>query len=104
MPDYPRPCPKCGQVLERDGFAVDRHAVAGRKSHCKECDRRRQRAYYDDHKDEWNAQRKAQREAAYEADLEQRIAEKRPRIEAEIKRHAAQVRAQADYLRSIGVL
>jgi hypothetical protein len=90
--------------MERDGFAVDRHAAAGRKSHCKECDRRRQRAYYDAHKDEWNAQRKAERERAYEAELERRIAEKRGRIEAAKKRHAAQQRAQADYLRSIGAL
>jgi hypothetical protein len=102
MPDYPRPCPKCGQVLESDGFAVDRHAAAGRKSHCKECDRRRQRAYYNAHKDEWNAERQAARQAAYDAELEQRIAEKRRRIEAERKRHAAQERAQAAYLRSIG--
>ena len=102
MPDYPRPCPKCGQVLERDGFAVDRHAAAGRKSHCKECDRRRQRAYYNAHKDEWNAERQAARQAVYDAELEQRIAEKRPRIEAELRGHAAQERAQAAYLRSIG--
>jgi hypothetical protein len=85
-------------------FAVDRHAAAGRKSHSKECDRRRQRAYYNAHKDEWNAQRKAQREAAYEVELEQRIAEKRARIEAERSRHAAQARAQAVYLRRIGAL
>ena len=90
--------------LERDGFAVDRHAAAGRKSHCKECDRRRQRAYYNAHKDEWNAERQAARQAAYDAELEQRITQKRATIEGARKRHAAQERAQAEYLRSIGVL
>ncbi len=77
MPDYPRPCPKCGVLTEREGFAADRHATAGRKAHCKACDRRRAAAYYAAHREEMYAARVAAREAAYEADLERRIEEKR---------------------------
>jgi hypothetical protein len=53
-------------------FGVDRSKTGGRRSYCKACDRRRGRAYYDDHKDELYAQREAAREAAWQADLEGR--------------------------------
>ena len=88
MPDYPRPCPKCGVLTERDGFALDRHAPAGLKAHCKACDLRRAKAYYAAHREELRVKREAQRQAAYEADLERRIEEKRARIEAARKSRA----------------
>jgi hypothetical protein len=37
-------------------FGVDRSKACGRRSNCKACDRRRRRAYYDAHKDEFYAQ------------------------------------------------
>jgi hypothetical protein len=103
MPDYPRPCPKCGVLAERDGFAADRHAPSGRKSHCRECDRKRAAAYYDAHKDELYAQREAVREAAWQAELEALAVEHKKRVAAQKKLHAAQVRRQKEFLRSIGV-
>ena len=104
MPDYPRPCPKCGLFTERDGFALDRSKASGRKSHCKSCDRRKAHAYYDAHKDEMRLAREAARQAAYEADLERKAEESRAKVAAAKKLHRAQQHAQADYLRSIGVL
>jgi hypothetical protein len=80
MPDYPRACPKCGIPTAKEGFAVDRHAAAGRKSHCKACDRKRRKGYYAAHKDEWNAQRRAAREAAWEAELEALEVEHRKKV------------------------
>ena len=104
MPNYPRPCPKCGQVLERDGFAIDRSKASGRKSHCKQCDRTRKNAYYAAHAAEWIAQRAAAREAAWLAELESRAEEHRARVAEADELHAAQVRAQKKLLRSLGVL
>ena len=104
MPDFPRPCPKCGALTERDGFAIDRSKASGRKSHCKACDRARRNAYYAAHAAEWNAQRAAAREAAWLAELESRAEVHRARVEAAKKLHAAQLRAQKKLLRSLGVL
>jgi hypothetical protein len=103
MPDYPRPCPKCGVLTERDGFAADRHAPSGRKSHCRECDRKRAAAYYDAHKDELYAQREAVREAAWQAELEAMVPEHRKRVEATQRLHAAGVRRHKKLLRELGV-
>jgi len=47
-------------MTEKEGFSVDRHAASGRKSCCKACDRQRRKAYYELHKDEWNAEREAE--------------------------------------------
>src|SRR4029453_17808009 len=66
MPSYPRACPKCGVLTAEEGFAIDRNAAAGRKSHCKACDRQRRKAYYDAARTKWNAERKAAREALAE--------------------------------------
>jgi hypothetical protein len=103
MPDYPRPCPKCGVLTEREGFAADRHAPSGRKSHCRKCDRKRAAAYYAAHKDELYAQREAVREAAWQAELEALEVESEKRFAAVKKLHAAQTRRQKEFLRSIGV-
>jgi hypothetical protein len=103
MPDYPRPCPKCGVLTERDGFAADRHASSGRKSHCRECDRKKAAAYYAAHKDELYAQREAVRVAAWQAELEALAVEHEKRAAEQKKLHAAQARHQKEFLRSIGV-
>jgi hypothetical protein len=84
-------------------FAIDRSKTAGRKSHCKACDRARGRAYYDAHKDELNAERLAAREAVRQAELEALAVEHKKRIAAQKKLHAAQVCRQKEFLRSIGV-
>lgn len=85
------------------GFGVDRSKASGRRSYCKECDRRRGRAYYDTHRDELYAQREAVREAARQAELKALEKEHRKRVAANKKLHDAQVRRQKEYLRSIGV-
>jgi hypothetical protein len=103
MPDYPKPCPKCGVLTERDGFAADRHAPSGRKSHCRECDRKKAAAYYAAHRDELYAQREAAREAAREAEFEALAREHKKRVEAAHKLAAAGARRQKEFLRSIGV-
>jgi hypothetical protein len=90
-------------MTAEEGFAVDRHAAAGRKSHCKACDRQRRKAYYDLNKDEWNAERRAAREAAWQAELAGRVEGHRKRVAAAKRLHAAQVRRQKEFLRSIGV-
>ena len=69
MPNYPKPCPKCGVMTEEEGFGVDRSKTSGRRSYCKACDRRRGNAYYAKHKDELYAAREAAREAAWQAEL-----------------------------------
>jgi hypothetical protein len=84
-------------------FSVDRSKTGGRRSYCKACDRRRGRAYYDARKDELYAQRVAAREAAWQAELEAQVKEQRKRVAAVKKLHAAQVRRQKEFLRSIGV-
>jgi uncharacterized membrane protein YqiK len=97
MPDYPRPCPKCGALTEREGFSVDRHAPSGRKALCRECDRKKAHAYYEAHKDEMLAQRVAAREAAYEAEIDARIEENRANIEA-VRRAGLAAQARQDAL------
>jgi hypothetical protein len=61
------------------------------------------RAYYAGHRDEFQAQREALREAARQAELAALAVEHKKRIAAATKLHAAQVRRQKEFLRSIGV-
>jgi hypothetical protein len=97
---FPRKCPRCGTLTAEDGFARDRSQPSGRKSRCRVCHRSDVKAYQD-------AVRKPRRLAALEAE---RAAE-REALEKEHKRrvavterlHAAQVRRQKEFLRSIGV-
>ena len=103
MPDYPRPCPKCGVVTEEEGFAVDRSKPSGRKSCCKSCDRGRRKIYYAAHKEELYARRAAAREARRQAELAELAVEQRKRVATAKRIHAAQVRRQKEFLRSIGV-
>jgi hypothetical protein len=103
MPDYPRACPRCGVLTEENGFSVDRHAASGRKSRCKECDRRRRKAWYAEHREELYAQRQAVKKAAWQAHLKELGKEHRKKVAAAKKLHAAQVRRQKEFLRSIGV-
>src|SRR5215217_6606795 len=103
MPSYPRPCPRCGVITAEADFGVDRSRSCGRRSYCKACDRLRGRAYYDAHKDELYARRVAGRETAREAELKALEKEHRKRVTAAKKLHAAQVRRQKEFLRSIGV-
>jgi hypothetical protein len=84
-------------------FSVDRSKTGGRRSYCKACDRRRGRAYYEAHKYELYAERAAAREAAWQAELEAQAEEQRKRSAAVKKLHAAQVRHQKEFLRSVGV-
>ena len=94
MPEYPRPCPRCGVLTEESGFPLDSGKASGHKSYCKACDRRRAQAYYDAHKDELYAQRLAAREAVREAELEALEVEHKKRRAAQAKLYAAQVRRQ----------
>jgi hypothetical protein len=103
MPSYPRPCPRCGVMTAEADFGLDRSKAGRRRSYCKACDRRRGRAYYDVRKDELYAQRVAAREAARQAELEALAGEHRKRVVAAKKLHAALVRRQKEFLRSIGV-
>ena len=84
-------------------FGVDRSKTSGRRSYCKACDRRRGRAYYDAHKDELYAERLAAREAVRRAELEALAVEHKKRVAAQKEPHAAQVRHQKAFQRSIGV-
>jgi hypothetical protein len=84
-------------------FGVDRTKACGGRSYCKDCDRRRGRAYYDAHKEEVYARRVAAREAAWQAELEAQVEESTKRVAAAKKMHVAQVRRQKELLRSIGV-
>jgi hypothetical protein len=89
-------------TVEAD-FGVDRSKTSGRKSYCKGCDRQRGLAYYIARRDELYARRAAAREAAREAELEALAVEQKKRVAAAHKLHAAQVRRQKEFLRSIGV-
>ena len=89
-------------TVEAD-FGLDRSKTSGRRSYCKACDRRRGRAYYNAHKDELYARRVAAREAAWRAESEALEEEHRKRVAAAKTLHAAQVRRQKEFLRSIGV-
>jgi hypothetical protein len=85
------------------GFGVDRSKASGRRSYCKACDRRRGRAYYDAHKDQFLARREAVRQAAWEAHLEALAVEHKKRVAAVKKEHEAGVRRQRELLKSLGV-
>ena len=82
------------KLLEPDDPASRRHAASGRKSCCKACDRQRRRAYYELHKDECNAEREAEREAARQIELEALAVEHKKRVAAAKKEHEAGVRRQ----------
>jgi hypothetical protein len=90
-------------MTEEAGFGVDRSKACGRRSYCISCNRRRGRAYYDAHKDELYAARVAVREAVWQAELEALAVESKKRAAEHKKLHAAQVRHQKEFLRSIGV-
>jgi hypothetical protein len=90
-------------MTAENGFSVDRSKASGRRSYCRECDRQRRRDYYAAHRDELYAQREAAREAAWQAELEALTVEHKKRLTAAKKLHAAQVRRQKEFLRSIGV-
>ena len=103
MVSYPRSCPRCGVMTAEADFGIDLSKAGGRRSYCKDCDRRRGRAYYDAHRDELYARRQAMHEAEREAALKALEPIHRRRV-AEAKRlHAAQVRRQKELLRSLGV-
>jgi hypothetical protein len=85
-------------------FGIDKSKASGRRSYCKACDRRRGRAYYEAHKDDLYVRREAVREASRQTRLEALAVEHKKRIAAQKKLHAAQVRRQKEFLRSIGVL
>jgi hypothetical protein len=84
-------------------FPLDSSKASGRKSYCKACDKKRGRAYYAAHRDELYAQREAVREAAWQAELEALAVEHKKRAAEQKKLHAAQVRHQKEFLRSVGV-
>jgi hypothetical protein len=90
-------------MTAEEGFAVDRHAAAGRKSHCRVCDRERTKAYYAAHRDELYAAREAVREAAWQAELEALEVEHKKRAAEQRKLHEAQVGRQKKLLRELGV-
>jgi hypothetical protein len=103
MPSYPRNCRRCGVMTPEEGFGIDSSKSSGRRSYCKDCDRRRARGYYEAHKDEFYARREAIREAEREAELKALEVEHRKRLAAARKLHEAQVRRQKEFMRSIGV-
>ena len=71
----PRPLsetlPRCSVMTAEVDFGLDRSKASGRRSYCKDCDRRRGRAYYEAHRDELYAKREAVREAAWQAHLKE---------------------------------
>lgn len=97
---FPRKCPGCDTLTPEDGFARDRSQPSGRKSRCRVCHRRDVKVYHD-------AVRKPRRLAVLEAEraaaLEALEKEHRKQVAAAKKLHAAQVRHQREFLRSIGV-
>jgi hypothetical protein len=103
MPDYPRPCPRCGLLTEEEGFGIDRSKASGRKSHCRACDRRHGRAYYDAHREEQRASRLAAKEAAREGERKEFEKLSRERIAAAHRAHAEGVRRQRELFAEIGV-
>lgn len=90
-------------MTEKSDFLVDSSKASGHKSYCKDCDRRYGRSCYDSRRDELDAQREAVREAAWQAELEALVEEHQRRVAAGKKLHAAQVRHQKEFLRSIGL-
>jgi hypothetical protein len=103
MPDYPRPCPRCGVMTEEEGFGIDRSKGSGRKSHCRACDRRHGRAYYGAHREEQRAARLAAKEAAREAELKALERVHRKRIAAAHRAHAEGVRRQKKLFAELGI-
>ena len=99
MPDYPRPCSRCGVLTAEADFGADRSKKSGHKSHCRACER----ADYASRKDELHARRQAAREAEREVALKALEPIHRKRVAEAKKLHAAQVRRQKEFLRSIGV-
>jgi hypothetical protein len=77
MPNYPRLCPKCRQLLGAEAFAVDRSKASGHKSHCKACDGARAKSYYLQHRDERRARHEAKRDAEGLAAVRMRVEERR---------------------------
>jgi hypothetical protein len=57
-------CPKCGQMRPLSEFALDRSKASGRKSHCRDCDRAKSRAYYVANRERKLDKLEAQRRAA----------------------------------------
>jgi hypothetical protein len=97
---YPRKCPGCHVMTPENGFHRDLSQPSGRKSRCRVCHRREVKVYHD-------AVRKPRHLAALEAEraVEREALEKehKRRVAATKKLHAAQVRRQKEFLRSIGV-
>ena len=86
MPDYPRLCPRCRELLGEEAFAGDRSKASGRKSHCRACDREKARRYYEGRRDELKARRVAKRSAAVEAARLRRVEEHRLVLESRRRR------------------
>jgi hypothetical protein len=59
--DYPRLCPKCRVLTDRDGFTVDRSKASSRKSHCRRCDTERALRYHYKHAERISARKAAKR-------------------------------------------
>jgi hypothetical protein len=103
MPSYPRACPRCGVLTEEAGFGVDSSKANGRRSYCKDCDRRRGKAYYSLHREELLAEREAVREAVRAAELKALEPEHRERVKAAKRAAEAGRRRQAKLLAELGV-
>jgi hypothetical protein len=58
-----RRCPRCRERKDLGEFAVDRSKASGRKSHCKACDNRKSKTYYEEHREEKLAKMEAYRRA-----------------------------------------
>ena len=97
---FPRKCPGCGTLTPEDGFGVDRHQPSGRRSLCRVCHRHDAKVY---HATIRKPRRLAALEAERAAELEALEKEHRKRAATMKKLHAAQVRHQKKFLRSVGV-
>jgi hypothetical protein len=77
--DYPRLCPKCRVLTDRDGFAVDRSKASSRKSHCRRCDTERALRYHYKHAERISARKAAKRaEVAIDRELAWRMKQRQP--------------------------
>jgi hypothetical protein len=90
-------------MTEESGFSADKSKASGRRSRCRDCDNRCGKAYYAAHREELLAEREAAREAAWQAQLKALEKEHRKKVAATKRLHAAQVRRQKEFLRSVGV-
>ena len=97
---YPRKCPGCGALTPEEGFHRDRSQPSGRKSRCRVCHSRAVKVYHDAVR---KPRRLARLEAERAAEREALEKEHKRRVAATKKLHAAQVRHQKEFLRSIGV-